>query len=201
MPDVVPPHALLNANEVKSKISALRPLAVEDVGNSVWIEQHQALEALNLQAHADAQHQASEVVKDELVAQDRISLLVVDIAISDVWTQHALKFLRAHIAREVDTLLSYAVLHHESMVASLMEVMLHHQDAAVCLTEESALELVDWCSRKLAFWKEGEAALGSRPGEVLDDTWATCWILIRLSGSCQPHKLPSFLQSFLDNTC
>ena len=90
-------------------------------------------------------------MKEAFIQHDKLSLLVADLLVSEAWMQHALLLLRSHLALHGNTLVSYALVHHQRVVANLLEVMLHHSDAATCLSEGDAIELCDWCARQVAF--------------------------------------------------
>lgn len=45
-------------------------------GTPAWLDQHDALQQLNLQAHLNAQAHSDEFVKEALVSHDRVTLLV-----------------------------------------------------------------------------------------------------------------------------
>ena len=114
------------------------------------MDQHFVLDRLNMQAHHDAQSCSDEFIKEELVVQDRLSFLVVELVVTEAWQDRALPLLRSHLAEHIDPVLVYQLLYHEAVVSNLLEVILHHPDAAEALSEEAALELCDWCARKLA---------------------------------------------------
>ncbi|EFJ47507.1 hypothetical protein VOLCADRAFT_91895 [Volvox carteri f. nagariensis] len=57
--------------------------------------------------------------------------------------------LASHLAEHVDSVTTYVLLYHEVTVADLLQVALYHSHAAKSLSEDYALELADWCYRKL----------------------------------------------------
>ena len=150
-------HTFISPHEAIFLASKLHPLPPSDYGNADWIEQHQALESLSLQAHADARCQRDECVKAALVAGQgaAMSALVVDLLVSEAWTQRAFPLLKDHIARHLDSVLGFTLVQRESAVAALLQVALHHPDAAHALSDDAQLELCDWCARKLAYLDRG----------------------------------------------
>jgi len=56
------------------------------VGTPAWLEQHEAVEALNLQAHLNAQAHADEFVKEALVSLDKLGVLVHELLVAEVGT-------------------------------------------------------------------------------------------------------------------
>ena len=57
--------------------------------------------------------------------------------------------LSSHLAASVDSILWEPVLAHEALLCNLLEVALYHQHACAALSEDAALELCDFCQRKL----------------------------------------------------
>lgn len=53
-------------------------------GAPAWLEQHEAVEQLNLQAHLNAQAHADEFVKEALVLHDKLGLLVRELLAAEV---------------------------------------------------------------------------------------------------------------------
>ncbi len=54
------------------------------VGGEAWQEQHDAVVALNLQAHANAAGHSDEFVKEALVLNDKLRVLVFDLLAFEV---------------------------------------------------------------------------------------------------------------------
>jgi len=58
------------------------------VGSAAWLEQHEALERLNLQAHHNVRCHGDEFVMAALVAFDKLPLLVHEALVSEVTALH-----------------------------------------------------------------------------------------------------------------
>lgn len=71
--------------EAERFISGLRTFALDDVGSPAWMEQRAAIEKLNLQAHQNAITFADEFVHESLASHDKISTLVHELLVADVW--------------------------------------------------------------------------------------------------------------------
>ncbi len=54
------------------------------VGNEAWQSQHNAVVALNAQAHQNVAAHSDEFVKEALVQHDRINMLVFDLLLIEV---------------------------------------------------------------------------------------------------------------------
>ena len=68
-----------------------------------------------------------------------------------------LPLLSGHLGRSVDSVLSQPLLAQETLLCNLLEVALYHQHACAALSEDAALELCDYCSRKLVLLNTQEA--------------------------------------------
>jgi hypothetical protein len=73
------------------------------------------------------------------------------------WTQKVLPLLSGHLACSVDSVLWQPLLARETLLCNLLEVALYHQHARAALSEDAALELCDYCSRKLVLVNTQEA--------------------------------------------
>ena len=68
-----------------------------------------------------------------------------------------LPLLREHLAASVDSVLWEPVLAQEALLCNLLEVALYHPHACAALSEDAALELCDFCQRKLTHLGTSEA--------------------------------------------
>ncbi|KXZ43602.1 hypothetical protein GPECTOR_85g332 [Gonium pectorale] len=122
---------------------------VSQVGSSKWHTQHEWIERLNLQAHYNAQTHSDEFVVELLVSLDKLHVLIHDLLLIEAWKELVYPHLASHLADKVDSVTSYLLIYHEVTVANLLQVALYHSHAAESLSEDYALEVGDWCSRKL----------------------------------------------------
>ncbi|CAG9466309.1 unnamed protein product [Pedinophyceae sp. YPF-701] len=143
--------SLVSAPEAERMVEALREFGVEDVGNAAWMQQHQHVEKLNLQAHFNAQAHSDEFVVEAFCSFDKINVLVKDLLVTEVWKEKVMPHLRKHLAEKVDSVTSYTLLYHEAAAANLLEVLLFHSHAVSALDEDHLVELVDWCYRKIIY--------------------------------------------------
>ncbi|GLI58538.1 hypothetical protein VaNZ11_000280 [Volvox africanus] len=142
-------QTLLSAPEAERILEQLAPLTIEEVGGRKWHTQHEWIERLNLQAHYNAQAHSDEFVVELLVSLDKLQVLVHDLLLIEAWKEFVYPLLASHLAERVDSVTSYVLLYHEITVASLLQVVLFHPHAVESLSEDYALELADWCYRKL----------------------------------------------------
>ncbi|KAK9825800.1 hypothetical protein WJX74_008414 [Apatococcus lobatus] len=140
---------LMTASEAEQVVQRLRTLSVDQVGSREWVEQHDAIERLNLQAHHNAQSHSDEFVMEALVSHDKLGVLVQDLLAYEVWAEQVFPFLKQHFAKELDSVTAYMLLHHEASVTNLLEVCMFHQHACDAVGEDVLLEVCDWCYRHL----------------------------------------------------
>ncbi|KAI3437714.1 hypothetical protein D9Q98_000162 [Chlorella vulgaris] len=145
------PHAssqvALTASEAERAVQCLRTFDIEQYGTPAWLEQHDVLQQLNLQAHINAQAHSDEFVKEAFVSHDRITVLVRELLVAEVWRERVLPLLERHLAGRLDSVTAYQLLYQEAALANLIEVLLYHRDACEAASEEALVELCDWCSR------------------------------------------------------
>lgn len=135
--------------EAEGCVDSLKQFALKDIGGPQWSAQHEILEKLNMQAVVNASAQEDEFIKDFLISCDKLSVLIYDLLLTEVWKEK----IFSEIADTEDfepktTFPLYMVLYHEATVANLLETTLFYRE--VCeASEDSVLDLVDYCYRKL----------------------------------------------------
>ena len=137
--------------EAESLVKNLVAFLPEKVGSSEWLEQQQFLQTLKLQAHADIRCGGREHIKELFISHDKMSLLVVNLLVAEAWLDTAFSELESTFASNNDPLILYEIVQQELILSNLLEVFLHHRDAAQAITEDAAIELVDWAVRKLSW--------------------------------------------------
>ena len=97
-------------------------LCATTTDTSSWLQQHQALERLNLQAHQSAQRSGQEeFVVEAFVSLDKIPTLVHALVLMDCWRALLWPRLRAGALAAGAAMRAYFVLYHEAMVVNLLE--------------------------------------------------------------------------------
>ncbi|KAF8056136.1 Zmynd10 [Scenedesmus sp. PABB004] len=166
--------ALISAYEAEQLVQGLQPTAIEQVGDARFMQQHDAIQKLNLQAHHNAQTHSDEFVMELLISLDKLPVLVQELLVIEAWKERLFPLLAGHLAEGVDSATTYLVLYHEAAVANLLEVVLFHRHACEALGEDPLLELADWSMRKLAHLNSGAYAHAGAPErsvqEVLDES-------------------------------
>ncbi|GAQ87507.1 hypothetical protein KFL_003580010 [Klebsormidium nitens] len=198
---------LLTAPEAERLVDQLQPFDVDDVGSMAWLQQHDVLEKLNIQAHHNALAHADEFVMAALVSYDKLALLVHELLVIEVWKDQVYPLIAAELAQGGGSINVYLVLHHEATLANLLEVALFHREACEAAGEDALLELADFCHRKMVYlhaegrqdasFKERSAAelLALSPAQELQDKAAAirfgvalcCLTLLRYLTDYLPH--------------
>ncbi|CAM9208150.1 unnamed protein product [Chrysoparadoxa australica] len=141
---------VLGVQEAEGFAESIRRFRVEEVGSSEWLEQHRRLVKLNLQAHQSAMARSDEFVLEALLTFDKVHDIVHELLLVEAWKEFVLPVLlkQKGLSSGSNNMRLYFMLYHEATVANLLEVLLYH---AHCCSEmgDAALELVDYCARKL----------------------------------------------------
>ena len=97
-----------------------------------------------------------------------------------------LPLLSGHLACSVDSVLWQPLLAQEMLLCNLLEVALYHQHACEALSEDAALELCDYCSRKLVLLNTQEAppAQGRQSPDNVPTSPSASWKTTATLRSC-----------------
>lgn len=151
-PEGTAEQALLMPPEAERMVESLTGTAsAEDVGTPAWLKQHSWIEKLNLQSHANASAHAADFVCEYLVSHAKVNALVRELLVMEVWKENLMPLLSEHLANEVDSLTSYALIFHEANVSNLLEMVLYDEAAFEVMDDDHMVELVDWCIRKMTY--------------------------------------------------
>ncbi|KAJ1529010.1 Zinc finger MYND domain-containing protein 10, partial [Nowakowskiella sp. JEL0078] len=150
----------LSAFEAESLISGLAALSIDTVGSEKWTNQHQNLEKLNIQvisfiknghvftyhkAHLNIQGQRDEFVTTSLVSENKIGVLIHELLVIEVWQGRVFPHVLNDVSSEIST-----QLFHEATLVNFLEVAMTDKNA-VLSADEAMIELIDYCSRKIAY--------------------------------------------------
>ncbi|XP_013417861.1 zinc finger MYND domain-containing protein 10 [Lingula anatina] len=139
---------VLMSVEAEAYIDALEPFDVKDIGSQKWSMHHEYIEKLNMQAVMNASAQEDEFVKEFFITAGKIPVLIHEVIATEIWKQKVFPEL---IEMNFDPKISfpiYMVLYHEATIINLLETIMYHKDACES-AEESILDLLDYCYRKL----------------------------------------------------
>ncbi|XP_056130842.1 zinc finger MYND domain-containing protein 10 [Lampris incognitus] len=135
--------------EAEGYVRSLENLSVREVGSQRWFKQHEYIEKLNMQAILDASATHDEFIKELLVSHGKISTLVREMIVVELWKQKVFPVLcQLQDFNPKSTFPLYMAIHHEATVINLLETVLFHKDSCDA-ADDSLLDLMDYCHRKL----------------------------------------------------
>lgn len=135
---------IVHPEEVDFFVQSLRPFDVNDIGSKNWLDAHEILLKLQQQAHLEASTCREEMIKELLIVNEKLEILVHEAYCVLVWRLHILPKLFELDADPKATFLIYTVLFHEATAISLLEIVLFHPNGCESLGEVS-IDLIDYC--------------------------------------------------------
>nr|XP_051707575.1 zinc finger MYND domain-containing protein 10 isoform X2 [Oryctolagus cuniculus] len=143
---------LLLPGEADVLVRGLRSFPLREMGTEGWTRQHESLEKLNMQAILDATASQSEPIQELLVTHGKIPTLVEELITVEMWKQKVLPVLcKLEDFKPQNTFPIYMVEVCES-------------------AEDTVLDLVDYCHRKLALLVARGGQSGLREEEGSQDS-------------------------------
>ena len=137
----------LNALEADRYIEELRTFDFVEMGGARWMQQHEFLTKLNLQAHVNASQQRDEFVLEAFVLHEKMPLLVRELVACELWKANVHPLLQAWLAKN-NSIKGYLLLYQEGVLSNLLEALLYHKQGLEA-AGDLIVELVDYCHRKL----------------------------------------------------
>lgn len=135
---------IVHPEEVDFFVQSLRSFDVNEIGSKKWLDSHEILLKLQQQAHLEASTCREEMIKELLIVNEKLEILVHEAYSVLVWRFHILPKLLELDADPKATFLIYTVLFHEATVISLLEIVLFHPNGCESLGEAS-IDLIDYC--------------------------------------------------------
>lgn len=129
-------------------VDGVQTFQIVDIGSDRWIEFHENLLKLNQQAILEASTFREEMVKEMLIINGKLPILVHEAFCILVWRIKVLPKILAINPNPNATFMLYTVMYHEATVISLLEVVLYHENGCVSL-DETAIDLVDYCAQAI----------------------------------------------------
>lgn len=139
----------LLAPDAQRLVESLRPFPLAEIGSKAWLNQHTAVEKLNLQAQHSIVKQGDEYVIEALVDYDKLPLLIAELIALEAWQEQALPPLFDEISAK-NSVKGYFILYHEALIVGLLEKAVFHKHA-IAAAGDMLLELADFCYRKALF--------------------------------------------------
>lgn len=147
MSDYSDSHVLL-PTEVELLVENLNAYSIKDIGGKRWQKHHEYLQKLNIQAIMSAQQQEEEFVKDNLITYQKLPVLIEELLSIEYWKENVFPVICSTSFSRKTTIPIYMVLYHEAVLLNLLETVFFHK-VAIESTEDSLLDLLDYCYRKL----------------------------------------------------
>uniref|UniRef100_A0A8D0ENA0 Zinc finger MYND domain-containing protein 10 n=1 Tax=Strix occidentalis caurina TaxID=311401 RepID=A0A8D0ENA0_STROC len=140
------PAPLLPA-EAEALVRALQSTELRDTGG--WLRQHECVEKLNMHAILSASAGQEQLLTELLVTYAKIPVLIGELISVEIWKHKIFPVLcRLEDFKPRSTFPIYVVLHHEASIINLLETVFFHKE--ICESaEDSILDLIDYCHRKL----------------------------------------------------
>ncbi|XP_011848641.1 PREDICTED: zinc finger MYND domain-containing protein 10 isoform X2 [Mandrillus leucophaeus] len=161
---------LLLPGEAEVLVRGLRSFPLREMGSEGWNQQHENLEKLNMQAILDATISQGEPIQELLVTHGKVPTLVEELITVEMWKQKVFPVLcRVEDFKPQNTFPIYMVVHHEASIINLLETVFFHKE--VCESaEDTVLDLVDYCHRKLTLLVARSGCGGPPEGEGSQDS-------------------------------
>ncbi|NWU91903.1 ZMY10 protein, partial [Upupa epops] len=161
--------------EAQAIVRALRVTELRDTGGKGWLQQHEYMEKLNMNAILSASKCQEQLLIELLVTYAKIPVLIGELISVEIWKHKIFPVLcQLEDFKPRNTFPIYMVLYHEASIINLLETVFFHKE--ICESaEDSLLDLIDYCHRKLTLLAarsaNGEmAALREIPSEDLART-------------------------------
>ncbi|XP_054707337.1 zinc finger MYND domain-containing protein 10-like [Uloborus diversus] len=139
---------VLYANEIELYFDTLEIFDVSDIGSSRWLQQHERIYQLSLQALLDAKSGGEELVKELVIMHQKIPQLVLDLITTEMWRLKILPLFLKWKFRPKSTIPLYMVLYHEVTLVSFFEAVLFHEDVMESASDV-LIDLTDFCYRNI----------------------------------------------------
>ncbi|XP_074054129.1 zinc finger MYND domain-containing protein 10 [Macrotis lagotis] len=140
---------VLLPGEAEALVQALQSFPLWEMGSQGWCRQHEQLEKLNMQAILDATASRGEPIQELLVTHAKIPTLIEELISVEMWKHKVFPVLcKLEDFKPHNTFPIYMVVHHEASIINLLETVFFYKE--VCdSAEDSILDLIDYCHRKL----------------------------------------------------
>ncbi|KAI9338231.1 hypothetical protein BDR26DRAFT_919504 [Obelidium mucronatum] len=141
------PISAFEADLFVSQLAA-KSITLDLIATERWYKNHETLEHLNIQAHMNVQSQCEEFVTESFITHGKIEYLIKDLLTIDAWKTKV--FPKVVAVAAAQSIKSYLILYHEATLVNLLEILFYNKEA-VHQAGDLLIDLVDYCSRKMAF--------------------------------------------------
>ncbi|NXL32144.1 ZMY10 protein, partial [Glaucidium brasilianum] len=135
--------------EAEALVRSLQGTELRDTGGQGWLQQHECVEKLNMHAILSASAGQEQLLTELLVTYAKIPVLIGELISVEIWKHKIFPVLcQLEDFKPRSTFPIYVVLHHEASIINLLETIFFHKE--ICESaEDSILDLIDYCHRKL----------------------------------------------------
>ncbi|XP_067130962.1 zinc finger MYND domain-containing protein 10-like isoform X2 [Centruroides vittatus] len=141
---------LLLAPEAEARIKSLQTFDVASVGSTRWLQQHEHLVKLSMQAVKNVISREDEFIKEFFISYDKITVLIHELICVEVWKEKVFYQLIKDRFEPTSNIFLYTVLYHEVTLVTLLEAFLYYEEAVECISSV-VIDLLDYCARKLTW--------------------------------------------------
>merc|ERR1712166_513907 len=154
---------VLDVFEAERLVECLEPTTPRDVGSSSWLEQHRALDRLNVQAHHNVVSQTDEFVVEALISYEKLPVVVHELILSETWKDACMPKLQEDFVATKSNVKPYLMMYHEAVLCNLLECSMFSLSACEAIGDVGVVELVDYCTRKCTYLNSMNTALIQEP--------------------------------------
>jgi len=158
---------VLDVYEAERLVESIEPTTPMDVGSSAWLEQHRALDRLNVQAHHNVIAQTDEFVVEALISFEKLPVIVHELILIETWKHMCMPKLSEAFNETKSAVKPYLMMHHEAVLCNLLECSLFSLAACEAVGDVGIVELVDYCTRKCTFLNSMSSDLVNGPHKKL----------------------------------
>eukprot|EP00164_Ancoracysta_twista_P007032 GFYU01009905.1.p1 GENE.GFYU01009905.1~~GFYU01009905.1.p1 ORF type:complete len:508 (-),score=140.68 GFYU01009905.1:64-1437(-) len=167
---------IITPHEAEAYVQQLQDFSLDEIGSSRWMQQHDMITKLNMQAHHNAMFRHDEYVMEYMVSYDKIKVLIHELIAIELWKEKVAPHIEEELAN-LSSMKPYTVFYHESACCNLLEILFFHKDA-MDAAGDAIIDLADYCVRKVIILNtrsEGQFApnVGKTSQEWLDKTTKT----------------------------
>jgi len=158
---------VLDVFEAERLVECLEPTTPRDIGSSSWLEQHRALDRLNVQAHHNVVSQTDEFVIEALISFEKLPVVVHELILIETWKYSCMPKLEEDFVASKSNVKPYLMMYHEAVLANLIECSLFSLSACEAVGDVAVVELVDYCTRKCTYLNSMSTAFIDEPHKKL----------------------------------
>lgn len=142
------PAEAVNAMEAERLVEGIKTFGIKEIASKSWLQQHDDIERLNIQAHLNAVAMRDDFIAEALITHQKMPVLIHELIAIELWREKVYPALVALDFAAKSTITPYMVLYHEATLISLLEAVLYNREACEACGD-AALDLVDYVHRQL----------------------------------------------------